>query len=138
MTSSENAQHSCARTANGSQRLPFFSRYSCEGSVGVDVFRHDVAVTPGLGTSAFGYCFPPPVMIGHVAHHMSECSARAVEVLPDVHEYWAPRVRRATVRELALPSRGTFGFPHHKDGVREFVYARHGMRAIELNFHSKR
>jgi len=70
----------------------------------------------------------------HIVHHMADCGAHAAVVLPDLHEYWALRVRRATVREVALSPTGIFGFPHHRNGVREFVYGRHGMRAVELDF----
>ena len=134
MASSENAQHGRDPHTGERRRLPFYSRYNCEGSDGVDVFQQDVALTPGQGTPAFGYCFPPPVMVGHIVHHLADCHARAVVVLPDLNEYWAPRVTHAAVKELKLPQTGTFSFPHHRDGVREFVYARHGMRAVELDF----
>ena len=73
-------------------------------------------------------------MVGHIVHRMADCGARAVVVLLDQHKYWAPRVRHATVKEIALSTTGTFGFPHHRDGVRAFVYKRHGMRAVELDF----
>ena len=82
MASSENAQDGPATRVGEKRRLPFFSRY--QGSAGVDVFRQNVAVTPGENTTAFGYCFPPPVMVGHVVQHMAECRAHAVIVLPDV------------------------------------------------------
>ena len=134
MASSENAQHGRDPHTGKRRRLTFYSRYNCEGSDGVDVFQQDVALTPGQGTPAFGYCFPPPVMVGHIVHHLADCHARAVVVLPDLNEYWAPRVTHAAVKELKLPQTGTFSFPHHRDGVREFVYARHGMRAVELDF----
>ena len=134
VASSENAQYKVERGTGAKCRLPFFSRYSCEGTAGVDVLRQDVAVTPGLGTPAFGYCFPPPVMVGHVIQHLAECRAHAVIVIPDVHDYWLPRVGRATVKSLAVSRRGSLGYPHHQDGVREYVYPRHGMRAVELDF----
>jgi len=57
MASSENAQHSPSPTKGEQRRLSFFSRYNWEGSAGVDVFRQNVALTPGLGTPAFGYCY---------------------------------------------------------------------------------
>lgn len=96
-----------------------------ECSNGVDVFRQDVAVTPDLGTKAFGYCFPPPIMVGHIAQGMAEREAHAVLVMPDVQEHWSPRVEQATTRELALPTVGTLGCPHHQDGVRDNLHTRH-------------
>jgi len=134
MASSENAQHGLSTSTGVRSRLPFFSRYHCEGSAGVVVFRQNVAITPGLGIPAFGYCFPPPVMVGHIVHHMAECGARAVVIIPDLNEYWAPRVRYASVKEIVLAPLGTFVFPHHRDGLRAFAYKRHGMRAVELDF----
>ena len=71
MASSENAQHGQARSTSELQRLPFISRYHCEGSAGVDVFCHNVAVDPGGQETAFGYCFPPPVMVRHIVQHLS-------------------------------------------------------------------
>ena len=59
MASSENAQHGLEPATGGRRRLPFFSRYNREGSDGVDVFRQNVALNPGQGTPAFGFCFPP-------------------------------------------------------------------------------
>jgi len=123
VVSSENAQHSDSPTTDEQPRLPFVFSYNCEGLAGgVDVFRQDVALTPRQATPAFGYCFPPPVMVGHIVQHIPDCYAHAVVVLPDAHEYWAPRVRHATVRELALM--GTFGFPHHREGRRARVRLR--------------
>ena len=58
-------------------------------------------------------------MVGHVVQHMAECRAQAVLVLPDVREYWFPRVSCATVRTLVLPPAGRFGYPHDQVGVRE-------------------
>ena len=134
MASSENAQHGQARGTSEQRRLPFFSRYHCEGSPGVDVFRHIVAVNPGGQEAAFGSCFPPPVTVGHIAQHMAECRASTVIVMPDVREHWFPRVHRATVRSLAIPKTGSFGFPHHQDGVRDHVFMRYGIRAVEADF----
>ena len=134
MASSENAQQGQTGGTGEQRRLPFFSRYQCEGSTGVDVFRHNVAVNPGGQEAAFGYCFPPPVMVGHIVQHMAECRARAVIVIPNVREHWFPRVHRATVRSLAIPKIGSFGFPHHQDGVRDHVFIRYGMRAAEVDF----
>ena len=55
MASSENAQLGPASGTGEQRRLPFYSRYHCERSAGVDVFRYNVSVTPGGQTAAFGY-----------------------------------------------------------------------------------
>lgn len=75
-------------------------------------------------------------MVGHVVQYMGECRASAVIVLPDGCEYWFPRVSRATVRAFVLPQPGSFGYPHHQDGVRDYVYVRHRMSAVEVRFRS--
>ena len=134
MASTENAQRSYDAETERWQRLPFFSRYHCEGTAGVDIFRQNIALTPGSTSRAFGFCFPPPLMVGPVVKYMAECKAHAVVVVPDAHEYWFPRLSQHTVRAVAIPRSGSFVFPHHKDGLRDFVYARHGMRAVELDF----
>ena len=136
MASSENAQEGPKTRAGERRRLPFFSRYHCEASAGLNFFSPNAAVTTGGNMPAFGYCFPPPVMAGHVVQHLAECRAHAVIVVPDVREYWFPQVSCATVRTLALPKAGSFGFPHHRDGVRDYVYVPHGMRAVEVDFRS--
>lgn len=92
MASSDNARHTLNPAAGQSTRLPFFSRYYCEPSAGVDVFQHDVATMPGQSTEAVGFCFPPPDMVGPLVQHLAECRAHAVVVLPAIHTYWSPRV----------------------------------------------
>lgn len=125
MASSENAQRVCALASGDREQLPFFSRYHCEGSAWVDAFRQNVATTPGLGTKAFGYCFSRQVMAGHVVQRLAECQAHAVLVLPDVQDYWSPRVHHVTTRTLRLPRAGTFESPHHHYGLREYTNVRH-------------
>ena len=66
--------------------------------------------------------------------HTAECRAHAVRIIPDVRDHWYPRVHHATVRSLAIPKIGSFGFPHHQDGVRDDVFVRYGMRAVEVDF----
>ena len=136
MASSENAQDSPTTGAGERRRLWFFSRYHCKGSAGVDFFGQNAAVTPRENTPEFGYCFPSPVMVGHVVQHLAEWRAHTVIVVPDVRNYWFPQVICATVRTLALPMAGNFGFPHHQDDVRDYIYVRHGMRAVEVDFRS--
>ena len=53
LASSENAHEGPTTGTGKRQRLPFVSRYQCEGSAGVDFFRQKVAVTPGENTPAF-------------------------------------------------------------------------------------
>ena len=77
-------------------------------------------------------------MAGHVVQHLAECRAHVVIFVPDVLEYWFPQVSCATVRTLALPKSGSFGSPHHQDGVRDYVYVRHGMRGVEVDFRRNR
>ena len=76
-------------------------------------------------------------MVGHIVRHMADYGAHAVIVLPNLREDWGPRVGRATVRALALSPTDTLGSPQRRDGVREFGYARHGLRAVELDFRGK-
>ena len=111
MVFSVNAQEGPTTGASERRRLPLFSRYHCEGSAGVDFFSRNAAVTPRENTPAFGYCFKPPAMAGHVVQHLAACRAHAVIVAPDVRWYWFPQVSCATVRTLALPKAGNFGFP---------------------------
>ena len=102
-TSSENAQEGLIIRTGEKRRLPFFSRYHCEGSARVGVFRQNVEVTPGGNARAFAYCFPSPGMVVHVIQHMAECEAHAVIALSGVRAYWFPQVSRTTVRALVLP-----------------------------------
>ena len=77
--------------------LPFFLRYSCPGSGGRDVLAQDVAVMPDTTVPAFGYCFPPPTMAGHVVQHLAECRAHAVLVVPGNKPYWFALLQSASV-----------------------------------------
>lgn len=58
--------------------LPLFSRYDCAGSLGLDVLARDVAVLSGTTVPAFGFCPPPPVMVGHVVHCLAEYGVHEV------------------------------------------------------------
>ena len=60
------------------EALPFFSQYDCAGSAGTNVFVHDVSLVTGTSVPAFGFCFQPPIMAGHVVQHLAECEASAV------------------------------------------------------------
>ena len=70
--------------------LPFYARYHTDGTAGVDVLGQDVSHMPGLANACFGFCFPPPQMIAVVLQHMQGCKARAVVVVPDDRQSWAP------------------------------------------------
>ena len=132
MASSDNAHLCPARKTGEQRRLPFYSRYQCEGSAGVDVFRHNAYVTPGGQTTAFGYCFSLPAMVGHVVQPMAERRGRTVIVVPDVRGHWFPRVYHPTVRSLAIPKIGTSVFLYHQDGVRDHGFVRYGMRVVDV------
>jgi len=123
MASSENAHLGTADASGQQQRLSFFSLYNCEGSSGVGVLSHSVAATPGLADAAFGFAFPNPVMAGGLVQHRANCRARVVVVVPDVRDYWFPRLQRAAVRERALPKSGTFGCPPITGTVRATIFA---------------
>ena len=71
-------------------------------------------------------------MVGHVVQHMAECKAHAVIDIPDVWDHWFPRVLKATARSLETPQIGSFGFPHYQNGVRNHVFVRYGMRAVNV------
>lgn len=117
-------------------QLPFFSHYRCPRSAGVDVFAQNVAVLPGSSAPAFGFCFPPPIMAGHVVQHLAECRAHAVVVVPDLKPYWFPVVRHASVRSVQVApvnARDAFLWPSPR-GLRPWRYPRWAMVAYELDF----
>ena len=107
MAPSENAQESPATGAGERRRLPFLSWYHCKGSAGVDFFSQNAVAMPVENTPTFGYCYPPPVMVGHAVQHFADCRAHAMIVVPDV----VPQVSCATVRALALPKAGGSDYP---------------------------
>ena len=126
-----------AQVTPGGTRLPFFSTYHCQDSAGVDVFAQDVAFVPGSRTRAFGFGFPSPVMVGPVLQHLAECSARKVVVVPDTRPFWYPLLAQAATKYIALSARGQRGalvWPHHPDGLREYVYDKWCMKAYEVDF----
>lgn len=99
----------------------------------MDVFRRNVSVTPGGQAVASDY-FPPPFMVGHVMQLTADFRAHTVIASPDVRDHCFPRVHQATVRSLAIPKVGSFGFPNHQDDVRDHVFVRYGMRTVEVDF----
>lgn len=133
MACTASAQHS----PSSGRALPFFSRYHCAGSMGVDVFAQNVAVLPGGHVPAFGFCFPPPVMAGHVVQHLAECRARAVVILPSVKAYWFPRVLSATTRSVevaGINEGGVFVWPSAEGVLKTWRYPRWAMMAYEVDF----
>ena len=70
-------------------------------------------------------------MAGHVVQHMAECRVHAVIALPDVREYWFQRVSHSILPAIVLSPAGSFGFPHHQDGLHDYKYGRRGMHAVE-------
>ena len=117
--------------------LRFMSHYSCAGTAGVDVLAHDVSVLPGTGDEAFGFCFPPPVMVGPVLQHLRECQAHAVLLVPDTRAFWFPLLQSATVRSVAVAAVGEVGvfqFPGKDGDLRPWRYPRWAMSAYEVDF----
>lgn len=96
----------------GDRPLPFFSRYDCQGSSGVDLFAQDVSTLSDTGAPASGCSFPSPVIAGPVVSYLADCRARVVLVVPDVKAYWFPRVHKATVRSRVVALANTSGSFH--------------------------
>lgn len=92
--------------------------------------RQQHAVTPDGNTTIIGYFYPPHVMVVDVVQHMTECRARAMIVLRDLHERCLPQISRLAVRALELSKAGIFRYPHHQGGLGDYVYTHHGMRAV--------
>ena len=69
-----------------------------------------VSTLPRTEWEAFGYCFPPSVMVRHVVQHLAECHAHAVVVVPDTRAYWYPFGQQAIVRSLDVALKGMFKF----------------------------
>lgn len=130
-----------ASPATGAPLL-FFARYHCAGTARTDMLAQDVAVLPGTGGEAFGFCFPPPLMVGHVVQHLRECHVHAVVLVPDIQAYWFPVLHQATTLSDAVgrgcPPRGGRHFslrPCPKIGsLRDWRYPSWVMRALEVDF----
>ena len=122
------------------EALPFFSQYDCAGSVGADVFAHFVSLVPGTSVPALGFCFPPPIMAGHIVQHLVECEARAVVLRPDVKAYWFPLVQLATVKSIevaAVAAEGCFQWPSPDGGLKNWRCPRWRKIAYDLDFRTK-
>ena len=107
------------------------------GSAGADVFAHDVSLVPDTGVPAVGFCFPPPIMAGHILQHLAECEARAVVLLPDVKAHWFPLVQLAAVRSIevaAVVEEGCNQLPSPDGGLKSWRYPRWRMIAYALDF----
>ena len=121
MASAESAQ----RIPRSTGTLPFFSQYDCVRSSGVDGLAQDDSRVPIAGEQAFGYCFPPPLVVGHIMQHLAECQAHAAIIVPDTRAYGFPLVQQATVRSLEVAPRVASGYFQWRsqDGVlREWRY----------------
>ena len=119
------------------EALPFFSQHDCAGSAGTNVLAQDVAIVPGTTVPAFGFCFPPPIMVGHIVQHLVECKAHAVVLLPDIRAYWFPLVQLATVRSIEVGLVATawyFQWPSPGGALMGLRYPRWGMVAYEVEF----
>eukprot|EP00752_Nemacystus_decipiens_P016879 g15111.t1 len=131
----------CAASVQSSPRglpLRFFSQYSCAGTAGVDILAQDVSVLPGTQSEAFGFCFPPPVMVGPVLQHLRECQAHAVLLAPDTKAFWFPLLKSATVRSVPVADvgeHGVFCLPGKAGDLRSWRYPRWAMRAFEMAVH---
>ena len=130
--------HRIPATAQGAgNRLPFFTRYACDGSAGVDFFAQDVARVPGGTARAFGLCFPPSALANPVMQHLAEQQAHAVVLLPSVAGLWEPRMGCARKRSVTVASPGDeskFFVEHHQRGPQPYVFSRWSMVAVEVNF----
>ena len=80
------------------RKLPFYSRFHTNGTVGVEVFGHNVNRMPGSLRTCFGYCFLQPSLVGVVLVHMSKCKARAMIVVPNTRASWFSMIEGAEVR----------------------------------------
>lgn len=123
------------------RQLPFFSRYNTEGSAGVDVLSQDVSMMPDFSKECFGFCFPPPSMVGVVLQHLEEKGAHAVVVIPDAKLHWFPKLQAATVRsqQVAEPGGGGQFFRlHHQRNKVTHRFHKWGMRAVEVDFRESR
>ena len=88
---------SAQRDLQGAQ-LPFFSRYFCPGSSGVDV----LAQPPRTGSL---YCFPHRKMVRAVVAHLSTFAGACVTlVTPHAETSWLPRVREHLRAVQMLPA----------------------------------
>ena len=94
---------------------------------GTDVLAHHKSIVPGTVVPAFGLCFPPPIMAGHIVQHLAKCKARAVELLPDGKAYWSPLTQLATMRSIEVAhvsAEGCFQWRSLDGGLKMLRYPR--------------
>ena len=128
------------KVPGSNDRLPFFPQYDCEGSSGTDVLTQDVSRLPGKGERMFGYCLPPPVMVGVIVQHLAEWQAHAVIVVPDTRAFWFPAVQEASIRSIVVApsaSKGRFQWPSHREDLKDWQYPAWAIHAYEVDFGSK-
>ena len=56
----------------------------------------------GYHNPGLSFCFPTPVMAGHIVQHLMECKVHAVDLLPNVKAYWFSLVQLVTVRSIEV------------------------------------
>ena len=137
MASTASAQRPPSPQGMSGQALPFYSRFHTKGTAGVDVFTQDVGRMPDKESPCFGFCFPPPSMVGILVSHLQACHARAVLIVPDTRASWFPLMARATIRWRSVAAKGDpniFFRMHHQHGPVPFVFHKWGMRAVEVDF----
>ena len=113
--------------------LPFFSRYYCEGSAGVDMLAQDVAILPGTRTPAVEFASPAPVMVGHVVQHLLEFRVRGALLLPLLVP--SPAAGHGSLG--GDHPRGTgafFHWPSSTGSLNAWCYRRWAMRAVGVGF----
>ena len=110
--------HCILATAPGAgNRLPCFTRYACDGSVGVDFLEQDGSCVQGETAHAFGFCFPPTALANPVVQHLVKQRSHAVVLLPSVAGLWELRMGIARKRIVAVASSGdksVFFVEHHQ------------------------
>jgi hypothetical protein len=84
--------------------VPFFSRYACPGSAGVNVFNQDIP------SDSVTYANAPFILIGSLLHHLRAQRSYTVMIIPQwdigrTAQYWWPLVVEAGVawRLLSRP-----------------------------------
>ena len=115
------------RSSDTGVAIPFFSRFHCDGIFGVDVLAKTPAVLPGTEVPAYGFCFPPPVPVGHIVQRLAEYRAHAGVLVPGVKACWFPRVQFAAVRSVevaAVNAAGVFRLPSFDGALRPRRYPR--------------
>lgn len=101
-------------------RLPFSSRHERKHSAGVDVLAQNLALVRSSQDEGFGFCFPPPSMVGMMLQQLEDCRARAVVIVSAEKGAWYSWLRPGAVPErLVAPAgnSGAFIGDHHIRGT---------------------